>query len=134
MVDDLAIVRNFLRDNATLMTLVGGRIWAGETEPPHSAGYQPADGPALVFTRTGGTQSEEGDVLVHRLQFKCYGETPYTADNAARVLNDALNYKGSQLILGAVRESAAVLLREPETAWPFSLAYYRVHVRNADAE
>jgi hypothetical protein len=134
MVDGLQIVRTFLLANSALTDLIGTRLWAGETEPPHAASYQPADGAAVVFTRTGGTQSEQNDLLTERYQFKCYGATPYDADTTARVLDDALGYRGSNLILGAVRESAANLLREPDTNWPFALAFYRVQVRNADAE
>jgi hypothetical protein len=134
LIDDHVVLRNFLVDKAPLAALVGSRIFAGRDTPP--VGYAPADGSCLVFARRGDAQDESGAFLQHSYQFKCYGggETDsaqiINANLVYRALYDVLNYRSSHLVAGGQREGGGQVLQEPDTLWPYVLAFYQVQFRN----
>lgn len=137
MVDDLAVLRAFLASNADLSALVGTRVWGRRREPKEN--WKPSDGACVVFARRGGTGDRDqlGKVVSFSYQFKCYGggavvpAQELSATAVYRAVYDALNVASNYQILGCQTEGMAVDLEEPDTGWPYSLAFFRVQFRNS---
>lgn len=132
MIDDIGALNTFLRDNATFLTAVGGRLWPGYEEPPAEAQYEPGDGPAVVFMRQGGLSHYENGIVYGRYMFKCYGKSPLIAYSAYRSLYDALFYQSSYAIMQGDLQAGPQHYREPETDWHYVLCYFTVWVRNTE--
>lgn len=134
MIDDHLIVRNFLATNATITTITGSRIHAGLDTPPE--GWQPADGALITFKRRGNVPLDErGAALSISYQIKMYGgggnvsQQILSAEGLYRAVYDALNYGQSYEILSAQKEAGGEPLLEPDTGWPYVLAFFRAQMR-----
>lgn len=135
MIDDLLVVRSFLLTDATLVALVGQRIYAARNEPIE--GWVPSTGACLAFKRRGTGQDESGAMATSSLQFKCFGTGTSTnaqiisANAVYRALHDALNYRHSAAIMGAQLEANTGTFVDDATEWPFVLAFFRVQMRQS---
>lgn len=96
-----------------------------------------AGGKALVFWSDGGVPHDNLPIFYDRVQFRAYGNTVADARLGTRVLADALSRRAhTRVTTGgktyqlqyAELESGPRDMREPDTRWFFSLAYYRVHI------
>jgi len=129
MTDAPKAIRDFLLAQPGLMAVVETRIYAERDTPP--PGYTPAGtGPAICFRVRGGGQDYEGVHLLPSVQFKCYGATEVEANEAYRVLYDALNDRQAYIIKHAQVETLGQTLREPETGWAFVLVFFGLLITN----
>jgi hypothetical protein len=128
MIDGPEALRNFLVAQPALIALVGDRVWA-ETSTP-AAGYKPSDGPAICFMTRGGRDDYTDVIIIPSVQFKVYGSSEIVANEAYRVLHDALhNGKGYGVRWGRC-EVLGQTLREPETEWIFILTFFTIWIAN----
>lgn len=129
MIDAPKAIRDYLLSKASLMAVVGTRIYAESDFP--AAGYKPSDGPAIAFKLRGGTAETEQNVLVvPSVQFKCYGENRLEANRCYRALYDALNLGRGGTVRWAQAETLGQTLQEPETGWHFVLTFYVFAIAN----
>ena len=137
MVDDLAVMRAYLAANAGVSAIVGTRVWARRRTP--KAGWKPSDGGCVVLSRRGGTGDKDqlGNVISVSFQFKCYGggadvaAQEYNAAQLYRAVRDALAGGADATVLGIQADGHAIDLDEPDTDWPYTLAFFRAQFRNS---
>lgn len=127
-VDVLDVVRDFLLADATVAGLVSTRVYAGRDVPP--AGYAISDGPAITLRVRGGRMGYDDVLYIASLQIKCYGASERAADTLYRAVFDRLHNGHNEDLLHAEIETLGQQLEEPETEWPFTLAYFLAMVRN----
>lgn len=132
MINFATALRAYLVAQPSLAALVGSRVWAEEEMPP--PGYKPSDGAAIAFrTRGGGVQGQQHSFLLRpSIQFKVYGATKAAALQAWRALFDAMDHPASATIRAAELETMGQPLYEPDTGWPFVLAFYIVTFANEE--
>lgn len=102
----------------------------GEFPPP---GITPADGPVVTFKTRGGLPSYEGEHLQPSFQFKIYGQSEADAWANYSAVHDVLDLgrDPAGVVVWAETEVLGQPLREPDTEWPFVLAYYQAMIRNS---
>lgn len=127
-VDLLDVVRDYLLADGTIAGLVSTRVYAGRDVPP--SGYAISDGPALTVRVRGGRMAYDDPLYVASVQTKCYGGTALAADTLYRAVFDRLHNGRNGNILHAEIEMLGQQLEEPDTEWPFTLAYFMVMIRN----
>lgn len=110
----------------SLTAVVAQRIYASVNLP---AGYQPSQGPAIVFTTSGGAP-DYAPLLRPTLMFRCYGVDEATARRADRALFDAFHGYMGGAVATVVNDVLGQLLAEPDTQWRFVLSYYRALIFN----
>ncbi len=129
MIDAEQIIRDFLV-SSDLVAWTGARIYAGRDVPPE--GYSlPTDGPCVVFKSRGGSPDYDDALLRPSLQFKCYGDSEYTAMAVYRALYDVLHNGFNENILHAEVEVTGQPLEEPDTRWRFVLCYFLAVIRQS---
>jgi hypothetical protein len=129
MTDENKALRDFLLTNVALVALVRTRIWAGTDTP--AAGYKPADGGAVCFKVRGGSPDYSDVLLDPSIQFKCYGATTVEAREVYAALYNALHQAHAWIMRAAWCDVLGQDLTEPETGWPFVLAFFTVRIANA---
>lgn len=129
MVDVHAAILAFLEDDATLVAAAPGGIFAARDVPP--PGYKPDDGAAITFRVRGGTPDYDDATLMPSVQFKCYGASELAAWTCYRTLYDTLHNGVSATIARGISEVLGQPLEEPDTDWPFVLAFFRVLIRQS---
>jgi hypothetical protein len=130
MVSIHKVILDFLKRSQAIADLTNGRIYAGPVLPK---GYTPsAAGPAILFSRRGGTTDYTGLVLNPSVQFRCYASSSAKAGELDRALYDALHDKHGAGIKRARVEVLGQPLTEPETdpPWHYVLSFYRVRITN----
>lgn len=122
----MSTLRAYLAAQSDLTDLTGSRIWAALTYPP--AGYNPSDGPAIVFNSRGGPGlSYNSQMLTDSIQFKCYAADQLAALTLYGVLVDVLHDASALNIRNAALEVSGAVLQEPEpVGWPFVLCFFTV--------
>ncbi len=128
MIDTSEVIRAFLIIQPLLTALTGQRLWAERDTPPE--GYALSAGPAICFKRRGGGLDYEAVVLRPSVQFKCYGPSELAANQVYRALFDGLSRAGTGLILAAELETQGQTLYEPDTGWPYVLAFFKFQIIN----
>lgn len=128
MVDVEAVLTEYLLDQAGLTVLTGQRIHASLYLPK---GYEPSQGPALIFNIRAGSQDYSSAVFQPSIQFRAYAKTQAEAKAVDRALYDVLNDKDCYPIKMARLEVMGQLLEEPDTRWPYVLSFYRLFVGNS---
>lgn len=128
--DTAAILYTYLAAVADLASN-GFNIYGPPGLPANWAG-----GKALVFWSDGGQGHDRIPLQYERVQFRVYGDDSQAARLGYRLLADALQRRGhSRIVVGAATyllqyatlTSGPHDLVEPETRWPFVLAWYNVH-------
>jgi len=125
VIDAEAKIREFLVADVTLETVVSTRIYAGTDVP--AVGYTPSDGAAICFKVRGGSiTTQQRDLLLASVQFKCYGATEIEANECARALFDALDQGRGGTMRWAYAEGLGQLLQDQERDknWWFVLMFY----------
>jgi hypothetical protein len=125
MIDPHTAIMTYLEAKAGL---AGVTIVAGRSEP--NEGYKPSDGPCIVFKTRGGAGDYEDALLFPSVQFKCYEATEKAAFDLYGDLRDALQHGRGSQVAWAKEEMLGQPLYEPDTLWPFILAYFDVTIRN----
>lgn len=128
MVDVHAVVLTYLLSVTALTDLAGTRIWPGVDL---EEGYDPGDGPAILFNRRGGPVAYHNATLEASMQYQCYAATMPEADEVDRALADALNDKAAIGIRQSRLEVQGQPLRDPDTGWPYVLSFYRHWIVNS---
>jgi hypothetical protein len=130
MIDVHLKILAYLESVSAVTDLATGGIYAARDVPPET--YLLSDGSALVFRVRGGDEDYGGAILTPSVQFKCYGATEADADSLYRAVNDALHGVGlfNGDILQGEREAQGQPLEEPDTRWPYVLAYYTLMIRS----
>lgn len=128
MIDAPVVLREYLEQQVALVALTGARIYPEANEPPE--GTLPTDGPTLCYKVRGGIPVKPRQLWSVSIQFKCYGRNEIEANELYRVLVDVLDCAHAGQMRGAELEVAGVTLREPETLWPYVLAFFTVVVAN----
>lgn len=129
MINPPQLLREFLTAQSAITTAFGTRIWA-EVDAPQP-GYKPSAGKALVFKiRDGYIPTETAAYLAFSFQFKCYGPNELAAYQGYMTLFDALNFAANQHIKSAEAEVLGQSLREPDSNWPYVLAFFSVRFAN----
>lgn len=126
MVDIEATLRTKLTANASLVSLVGSRIYAGEKLP---AGYKPSIGGAVLFKVNGGSV-DYGPTLRPTIQVQCYGLDESSARAVDRALFDALHELRGGSVLMVEADILGQMVADPETDWRYVLSYYRAQIVN----
>jgi hypothetical protein len=126
VIDVEATVRDFLARVTGITDLTGQKIYASTYVP---AGYKPGDGQALLFGVRGGGQDYSSHVVRARLQFMAFGASAAECRELDRALFDGFNDVKDGDILWTRLEVPGVLLRDPETEWPYVLSFYEAMVR-----
>lgn len=94
-----------------------------------------AGGKAVAFWSDGGNAHATLPLTYDRFQLRCYGADHQDARLGYRLLADALNRKGHTrvtvdtkiyVLQYAALSSGPYDLIDPETRWPYVLAYYQV--------
>lgn len=129
MVDLHAIVRAYLLTDATLVGLIGSRLYAGRDVPP--VGYKPDDGACITFKVRGGGPDYDDALLNPSVQLKCYAESEAEAWALYRALYDHLHNAHTASILHAESDALGQLLEEPDTKWIFVLTFFTVMVKQS---
>lgn len=125
MIDPHEAIVTYLEAQAGL---AGVTIVAGRNEP--AEGYQPSDGPCIVFKVRGGSGDYEDALITPSVQFKCYESTERSAYSLYIALRDALQHGANSQVRWAREEVLGQPLTEPDTGWPFTLAFFDVTIRN----
>jgi hypothetical protein len=127
MIDVLATIRSYLAAQPPLTDLVSDRIYGSEHLP---AGYQPNDGPAIVFNVRGGGQEYSSKVFSASLQFRSYAVNWVKAWEVSGALYDVFNDVSDYLIMSSYMETLPTVLTEPDTGWDYTLSFYFAVLRN----
>lgn len=102
------------------------QVAAGRDRPP--ADWKPSEKPLLLFKIRGGDPTLEGDHWKVSFQFQIYGESEQEAFAHYRQLHNAL--QNSRPGGGYCRaEFIGESLTDPETHWPFVLAFFQTWIR-----
>ncbi len=129
MVNPPQRLRELLLANSTITTAFGSRVWAAVDTP--QPGYKPSDGKALVFkARDGYVPTENTGYLAFSFQFKVYAANELAAWQGYMTLFDALDGKANQYIKSVEAEVLGQSLREPDSNWPYVLAFFSVRFAN----
>lgn len=83
------LVRMTLLDDATVVGLVGGRVYATRVEDADNPQGFLAEGPAIVFEEISGDSAASG--FIQHVVFEVYGYSSRTRDESRRVFDAAYN-------------------------------------------
>lgn len=122
MVDAAATIRAYLLTVSGLTDLVGTRIYAGDALPP---GYEPADGPAVLFGVRGGNMAYHNGTAELSVNYRCYALTKALAWQTDRALYTALQDEAAPGIRQSRLEVIGQQTTEPKTDWTFVYSAYR---------
>lgn len=129
MIDSNAAIVEFLKTDGPLATKVGTDIYAGRLKDGFELG------PAIVVSTRGGKAEVYIPHIKPSIQVKCYGTTQMEAREVYGLIFDALHGIDS-ITLGSGRHIASALeevqgqdLIDPDTNWPFVLAFFEVRLR-----
>ena len=128
MIDCEAEVRKMLAGSSVLAGIIGARIYMSRDFPKN---FELNDGPALKASVRGGSPDYTRKVLSPSIQIQSYGRTDKEARSLDKAVFDCLdNKKFGYFVMLAHLESLSQLSVEPETHWPFMLAFYTFTLRN----
>ena len=125
----------FFEADTAVNTLTEGRIY-GAASRVTEADNQPRK--MLVFRRMGGIPQGYVDLSVPRVDFECYGETPFEAGTLWLAVQEALqnlsrDVHNNTLLHLANQTAGPVDDRNLETHWPFVWSSWNVWVGEAAA-
>ena len=129
MIDNLAILQQWLEAQTAIVALTGTRIY-GPPHPEH--GYEPEDdGSALVYHDMPGNVMAHAPIETLRIQFDCYAKSTQDARALYGAVYDSLHAKPTQVVgAGEVKASHQVgtprTLRDDETGWARAIVDYEI--------
>jgi hypothetical protein len=127
MVDVERLLRTWMLQQAAIVDLVDDRVYAARDVPP--VGVEIADGPCVVLKTRGGMMDYADAIISPSFQVKAYGRTEQEAMQLYRALFESLQGMVNSSILHAEMEAPGQPLEEPDTHWPFVLAYWTIMFR-----
>lgn len=119
--DTVGALVTYLAAQSAISSLLSARVYGLEL-PKADSDDMPRK--AIVIKRAGGIgEDSELDVFMHRLDFRCYGETTFQADRVWRTLRTELrlltkNVTGSVVLFSASHSAGPFSLRDQPTEWP----------------
>ena len=134
--DALGAIIALLKADATISALLSTRVYGLEL-PRADADSMPRK--AIVINSAGGIgESSFRDVFKYRLDFACYGETPFEAYETFRTLRAVLRdiEKGvtsSTFIYSAEHSAGPFSFRDSNTKWPHTIDTWLVKVQDTSA-
>lgn len=128
--DPIAALIAFFEADTAVNTLTEGRIHSSES-PVVEADSQPRK--MLVFRRMGGIPQGYVDMSVPRVDFECYGATPYAANTLWLAVLEALkqlsrDVHNDTLLHLANQTAGPVDTRDIDTHWPLVWSSWNVWV------
>ena len=129
--DPIAAVMQYLKDDSGIAALVSARVFGLEL-PKDEASSMPRK--AIVCKVAGGASPASYLKLNDfRIDFFCYGETPFEAMKILRTLHDVMkqlerSVKLSTLMHDAIQSGGPTAFRDPDTDWPIALETWMVSV------
>jgi hypothetical protein len=125
--DVAAAIRTCLVAKTGLAGVFGSRIYAQRSTPP--VAYQPSQGAAICLLIRGGQPNYSGALIEPSVQFKVYGASEAVAGAAYNALFDACHDKaGNGIVRWSRSEVLGQPLTEPDSGWPFVLAFFKFWV------
>ena len=123
-------IRQFLAADSAINTAFGSRIYAGRIVP--NEGYKPSDGACICFNPRGGPLPyEKGVPRTPSIQFKVYAQTGQEANTAHEIVYGAIHHApAGAAVVWCELEAEPSILREPDTQWPYVLAFYSFTIRS----
>lgn len=111
----------YLAAQSGISDLVAARVYGTELPKDDSVSMARK---AIVIKRAGGIgEDSQLDVFKHRLDFTCYGETPFEADRVWRAVRTELRdltrtIVGTVILYNATHSAGPFSLRDQPTEWP----------------
>ncbi len=123
----------YLKAQSAISTLLSTRVYGLEL-PEADAVSMPRK--AIVVNTAGGIgEASELDVFQHRLDFMCYGETPFEAYEVWRTLRTELrdmtkNVTSSTTLYNAIHSAGCFSFRDTPTNWPVTVDTWLVRIQD----
>lgn len=132
-------LKEFLKTDATVNTLTGGRVYADEL-PPKESDDMPRR--CIVIKASGGARSFGGGYQEYgdgRYDVRSYGETPYEAGRVQAAVYRALKHLRREVHEGvllhwAKHAGGPIPLRDPDTKWPSRFESFQVLASELDLD
>jgi len=131
--DAIGALIALLKADGTISALLSTRVYGLEL-PRADSDNMPRK--AIVINSAGGIgESSYRDIFKYRLDFVCYGETPFEAYETWRTLRSVLREieKGvtsSTYIYSAEHSAGPFSFRDAETKWPHTIDTWLVKVQD----
>lgn len=131
--DGLGALVTYLKAQSAIISLIGTRVYGLEM-PKADAASNPRK--TIVITNAGGIgKDSDMDVFKWRLDFKCYGETPFEAEKVWRTLRPELrdldrNVTSSTTLYNATHSAGPFYFRDQPTEWPHIIDTWLVKIQD----
>ena len=131
--DGIGALIAYLSAQSAISDAMSARVYGLEI-PKADAPNMPRK--AIVINNAGGLGEDSGlDVFRHRFDFKCYGETPFEAYEAWRILRAELrdldrNVTGTTVLFNATHSAGPFSFRDQPTKWPVTLDTWLVKIQD----
>jgi hypothetical protein len=131
--DAIGALITLLKADATISALLGTRVYGLEL-PRADADSMPRK--AIVINSAGGIgESSYRDVFKYRLDFVCYGETPFEAYEVFRTVRAVLReiergVTSSTFIYSADHSAGPFSFRDSDTKWPHTIDTWLIKVQD----
>ncbi len=122
--DGIGAMITYLKAQSAISSLLSTRVYGLEL-PESEVANMPRKN--IVINSAGGIGQESLlDVYTYRLDFLCYGETPFEAYETWRTLRTELrdmtkNVSAATFLYSAVHSAGPFSFRDQETDWPVTL-------------
>lgn len=132
--DIISVVRNFLLDQYELTSVVGSNVYSPDLPSSFTTAQK-----AITFFRNGGQDDAElaedraYPIVESSLQFKCWGDSPESADLVYRTLVGVLNNVshqtvGSNTLLHAEQTVNGQTLVDPDLHFDYVICFFEATV------
>jgi hypothetical protein len=134
--DGIGAMVALLTADATITALLSSRVYGLEL-PKADASSMPRK--AIVINSAGGQgESSYRDVFKYRLDFICYGETPFEAYEVFRTLRAVLReierqVVSSTFVYSAEHSAGPFSFRDTESKWPHTIDTWLVKIQDTSA-
>lgn len=133
MIDELAVVRNWVAGRAKVQAVAGERVYGDVRLPPK---YRPEDGPAVLLNVRGGTRDYSAMLIRPSVQVQCWGSSPAEAMRLYRALEEGCHEQGGMAgklgttVKWARCDALGQLLYDAETNWPVVISFWTFFLSN----
>lgn len=131
MQDPITAIVQFLKNDAGISSLAGTRVYG--IELPKAEAVTQARKVIVCSAAGGGSAADYVKVNNFRIDFFCYGETPYEALNLLLTLHSVVKQMERKVVLNtmlysAIQSGGPTTFRDPDTGWPVAIETWMVSV------